>query len=167
MRGHVIGRGYRRRMRIRYGEGEAHGAHHGDIGRVIADTGTLPRHDAEALANALDDAALVRDALVEAADAELRAASLHSSRSAAGKDHDLDAGREGLPDSMAVTHVKNLQLLAARTEPEPAIREHAVDVQHQEANPRFRTRATPAALPRALHGLDCARRRPRAAGRER
>ena len=79
-------------------------------------------------------ASLSSHALADPGDAELAHAPLDRARLASGDHGDLQAGAQQLHDAGAVAHVKTFQLLAARGEIQPAVGQHAVDVEHQQAD---------------------------------
>src|SRR5690348_14151759 len=70
------------------------------------------------------------------ANAQLLGAPRDGGGLAAGNDGDSDARGRDLLDAMAVTHVECLQQFAFRAVEKPAVGQHAVDVEHQQAHTR-------------------------------
>ena len=77
---------------------------------------------------------LVVGALYDVPDAELLGAFLDRLRLAAADDGGIKARHAQQMDAVAVEGVKGFQLLAARPIPQPAVRQHAVDVEDDEAH---------------------------------
>ena len=121
-------------MRVGDREAERYGAHQRQIGQVIADAGTGVGRDFEPCTEPRKRGELVPDALMQLPHAELAAARPHRRRAAAGNYRYLDTGPPELRDTVAIVHVERLERFAARTKIQPAIGQHAVDVEHQKAN---------------------------------
>src|SRR5208282_1011788 len=77
---------------------------------------------------------LVFNALVHLANAELATAARDCARAASRDHRDLYAGAAQGPDAEAVVHVKDLKLLAACPVVKLAVGEHAIHIQHEQAN---------------------------------
>ena len=95
---------------------------------------------------------LVLHALADPGHAELAHAPLDRARLPAGDHRDLQSGAQHLHDARAVAHVKTFQLLAARREIQPAVGQHAVHVEHQQAD-------VVGALDQGIHHITPARNR--------
>ena len=107
---------------------------HRQVGRVVADAGGLGGRDAELALQFRERGRLVLDALPDVADAELSCATFDRDGLAARDDRDRDAGAHCGNDTGAVTHVEHLHRFAVRAHVDPPVGQHAVDVEHQQAD---------------------------------
>src|SRR3990172_4459507 len=86
---------------------------------------------------------LVRDPLMDLANAELGHPARHRARRAPGDHPDLEPGPEGGLKRPAVMDVEALDLLAADAIEEPAVGEDAIHIEDQEADARGASRGGP------------------------
>jgi len=121
-------------VRVRHGERERNRAHERDVREVIANAGAGRRLDLQPRAKFLEHGELVLGALKDMHNAELAATDVDHLRLPTRDHRHLDPGLRNLFDAQAVTDVKQLQCLTARTEVEAAVGHNTVDVQHQHTN---------------------------------
>ena len=106
------------------------------IGGVITHVGALRWRYFEPRGQRLKIAQLVATTLDHVADPEFPAAARDGAGTAPRNDGDRNPGAGQQFQSKAVFDIETLQLLAARSVIHPAICEHAIDIQDQQANRR-------------------------------
>ena len=107
-------------------------AHERQVRQIVSDTAHLVRTKPRLAQHLAIRGQLVGCSLYYQADLELGGPYLDNPRTSAGDDRRALA--QGMPElqSRAIAHMKLLQLQAAVTVHDAAVRQHAVDIQHQQ-----------------------------------
>ena len=129
-----VGNGIRRRR------GQAAGTEHREIEEVVGEVGDLAGVELVTREEVAEGVELVLATLQHLVEAEIAAALLDDRARAGGEDADFDSRSGQQLDAETVAHVEDLDDFAFGVEPEPAVGEHAVDVEEEPLDLRGRAR---------------------------